>query len=87
MWLYFLSFSLDLNLAEFINWKIRGLRRGCQENIRILNLAAFVVSKNFPTTKSADFISKQIRGRSISSRKKEKKKTTAVVNNLFFLTK
>ena len=56
-WLYFLPFSLDLNLAEYINWKIRRLRRGCQENIRMLNLTAFVVSKNFPTMKSVDFIS------------------------------
>ena len=52
MWLYFLPFSLDLTLAEYINRKIRRLRRGCQENIRILNLTAFVVSKNLPTMKS-----------------------------------
>ena len=41
-----------LNLAEYINWRIRRLRRGCQENISVLNLTAFVVSKNFPTMKS-----------------------------------
>lgn len=41
-----------LNLAEYISWRIRRLRRGCQENISVLNLTAFVVSKNFPTMKS-----------------------------------
>ena len=47
MWLYFLPFSLDLNLAERIHRQIRILRRGCQENIAILNLTAFVVFKKF----------------------------------------
>ena len=43
---------------------IRILRRGCQENITILNLTAFVVFKSLPKTKSVDLISKQIRGQS-----------------------
>ena len=60
----FLPLSLDLNLAEYINWQIRILRRGCQENIAILNLTAFVVFKSLPKTKSVDLISKQMRGQS-----------------------
>ena len=39
---------------ECINRQIRILRRGCQENIVILNLTAFVVFKSLPTTKSVD---------------------------------
>ena len=60
----FLPLSLDLNLAEYINWQIRILRRGCQENIAVLNITAFVVFKSLPTTKSADLISKHMRGQS-----------------------
>ena len=45
MWLYFLPLSLDFNLTEYINRKIRRPRRGCQENITILNLTTFVVFK------------------------------------------
>ena len=60
----FLPLSLDLNLAEYINWQIRILRRGCQENIAILNLTAFVVFKSLPKTKSVDLISKRMRGQS-----------------------
>ena len=60
----FLPLSLDLNLAEHINWQIRILRRGCQENIAVLNITAFVVFKSLPTTKSADLISKRMRGQS-----------------------
>ena len=60
----FLPLSLDLNLAEYINWQIRILRRGCQENIAVLNITAFVVFKRLPTTKSADLISKRMRGQS-----------------------
>ena len=54
---FFLPFSLDLNLAEYINRQIRILRSGCQENITILNLTAFVVFKSLPKTKSVDMIS------------------------------
>ena len=43
---------------------IRILRRGCQENITILNLTAFVVFKSLPKTKSVDLISKQMRRQS-----------------------
>ena len=60
----FLLFSLDLNLAECINRQIRILRSGCQENIATLNITAFVVFKSLPTTKSADLISKRMRGQS-----------------------
>ena len=60
----FLPLSLDLNLAEYINWQIRILRRGCQENIAILNLTAFVVFKSLLKTKSVDLISKRMRGQS-----------------------
>ena len=63
MWLYFLLFSLDFNLAEYINWKIRRLRRSCQESIIILNLTVFVVIKSFLTMKSVDLISMRMRGR------------------------
>ena len=44
---------------------------------------AYVVFKSFPTTKSVDLISKQMRGSSISSRKK---KTTAVTNSKWKVT-
>ena len=65
IWLYFLPFSLDLNLADYINRQIRILRSGCQENIVILNLTAFVVFKSLPKTKSVDMtISKRMRGQS-----------------------
>ena len=60
----FLLLSLDLNLAEYINRQIRILRRGCQENIAILNLSAFVVFKSLPKTKSVDLISKRMRAQS-----------------------
>ena len=60
----FLLFSLDLNLAKCINRQIRILRSACQENIAILNITAFVVFKSLPTTKSADLISKRMRGQS-----------------------
>ena len=63
MWLYFLLLSLDFNLAEYINWKIRRLRRGCQENIMILNLTAFVVIKSVLKMKSVDLISMRMCGR------------------------
>ena len=63
VWLYFLSFSLDLNPPEYIRWQIRRLKRVCQENIGILNLSVFVVFKSFPTTKVVDFISKWMPGR------------------------
>ena len=33
----------DLNPTELINRQIRRLRKGCQENIMILNLTTFVV--------------------------------------------
>ena len=46
----------------YINRQIRILRRGCQENIAILNLTAFVVFKSLPKTKSVDLISKRMRG-------------------------
>ena len=46
IWLYFLPFSLDLNLVEYINRQIRILRSDCQENIAILNITAFVVFKS-----------------------------------------
>ena len=49
IWLYFLPFSLDLNLAEYINRENRRLKRGSQENMTILNLTAFVVFKSFAT--------------------------------------
>ena len=42
------------------NRQIRILRRGCQENIAILNLTAFVVFKSLPKTKSVDMISKRM---------------------------
>ena len=58
----FLPLSLDLNLAQYINRQIRILRRGCQENIAILNLTVFVVFKSLP--KSVDLISKRMRGQS-----------------------
>ena len=60
----FLPFSLDLNLAEYINRQIRILRSGCQENIVILNLTAFVVFKSLPKTKSVDMVSKRMREQS-----------------------
>ena len=46
------------------NRQIRILRRGCQENIAILNLTAFVVFKSLPKTKSVDMISKRMRAQS-----------------------
>ena len=46
------------------NRQIRILRRGCQENIAILDLTAFVVFKSLPKTKSVDLISKRTRGQS-----------------------
>ena len=46
MWLYILPFSLDFNLAEYLNWKIRRLRRVARKTLRWLPIkAAFVVSK------------------------------------------
>ena len=59
----FLPFSLDLNLAEYINRQIRILRSCCQENIVILNLTAFVVFKSLPKTKSV-MVSKRVREQS-----------------------
>ena len=56
--------NLDVNLAEYRKRQIRILRRGCQENIAILNLTAFVVFKSLPKMKSADLISKRMRGQS-----------------------
>ena len=56
--------NLDVNLAEYRNRQIRILRRGCQENIVILNLATFVVFKRLPKMKSADLISKRMHGQS-----------------------
>ena len=46
------------------NRQIRILRRGCQENIAILNLTAFVVFKSLPKTKSVDMVSKRMREQS-----------------------
>ena len=46
------------------NRQIRILRRGCQENIAILNLTAFVVFKSLPKTKSVDVVSKRVREQS-----------------------
>ena len=60
----FLPLGLDLCLAEYINRQIRILRRGCQENIAILNLTSFVVFKRLPKTISVDLISKRMRGQS-----------------------
>ena len=69
---FFLPFSLDLNPAEYMNQEIRGVGWGCHENITIiLNLTAIIVFKSSPSTKSDNFISKRMRGRSIFSRKKE----------------
>ena len=45
---------MDLNLANYINQQIRILRRGCQENIAILNFTSFVVFKRLPKTISVD---------------------------------
>ena len=68
----FLPFSLDLNPAEYMNREIRGVGWGCHENITIiLNLTAIIVFKSSLSTKSDNFISKRMRGRSIFSRKKE----------------
>ena len=64
IWLYFLPFSLDLNLAEYISRQIRILRRGCQENSAILNVTTFVVFKSLPKTKSVDLISNRMCGQS-----------------------
>ena len=62
--MYFLPFSLDLNLAEYINRQIRILRRGCQENSAVLNVTAFFVFKSLPKTNSVDLISKRMRAQS-----------------------
>ena len=48
----------------YINLEIRILRSGCQENIVILNLTAFVVFKSLPKTKSVDMVSKRVREQS-----------------------
>ena len=48
----------------YINRQIRILRRGCQENIVMLNLTAFVVFKSLPKTKSVDMVSKRMREQS-----------------------
>ena len=50
--------------SGYINRQIRILRRGCQENIVILNLTAFVVFKSVPKTKSVDMVSKRVREQS-----------------------
>ena len=34
MWLYILPFSLDFNLAEYLNWKIRKPRRVARKTLR-----------------------------------------------------
>ena len=47
----------------YINRQIRILRWGCQENIAILNLTAFVVFKSLPKTKSV-MVSKRVREQS-----------------------
>ena len=67
VWLYFLPCIVNLNPAECVKRQIRGPRRGCQENITILNLTfalknhhllrrlnltTFVGFESFPTTKS-----------------------------------
>ena len=44
----------DLNPAELINRQIRRLRKGCQENIMILNLITFVVSPQLSHWQTAD---------------------------------
>ena len=83
VWLYFLPFSLYLNPAVYISQQIIRLKRGCQENIGILNFSVFVVLKSFPTTKAVNFISKWMCAGKISSRNT---KTIAVMNKHFFAT-
>ena len=72
MWLYFFTVQFGSQSRGIYSRQIRRLRRYLPGNgITILNLTAYVVFKSFPTTKSVDLISKQMRGTSISSRKKE----------------
>ena len=60
----FFTVQFGSQSSGYINLEIRILRSGCQENIVILNLTAFVVFKSLPKTKSVDMISKRMRGQS-----------------------
>ena len=63
MAIFYIPFSLDLNLLGKYKPANQKAEKGCQENITIQNLTALVVFESFVTTKSVDFISKRMRGR------------------------